>query len=169
MRSAYQAFIKAVETFSAILMAVLCGVVVVEVFFRYGLNNSLAWYNEFAGFILVWLTMYGSVLGLVREKHIGFDTLVEMFPAGLQRFIKIFSTLLILAFSLILVFSGLTLIKALGGQTAVSEPIVKMSWIYSVMPITGSLMAFVCLVKLAVLLTPNGTPSPAAKGMEEGQ
>jgi len=42
-----------------------------------------------------------------------------------------------------------------------------MSWIFSVMPITGGLMLIVCLVQLADLVTRGS--SPPAKGMEEGQ
>ena len=167
MRKFYEAFLKALEAFTALLGVAMFAVVILGVTFRYVLDSSLSWYDEFAEFILVWLTMYGSVLALARGQHIGFEAIVEMFPAKLRRATEILSTLLILAFSAILVVSGWALIQAMATETAVSVPEVKMGWIYSVMPITGGLMLIICLVQLAAMVTRHSSPS--AKGMEEGQ
>lgn len=166
MRKIYEIFLKALETFTALLAVAMFLVVIVGVFYRYVLDSSLSWYDEFAEFILVWLTMYGSVLALARGKHIGFEAIVELFPAKLRRATEIFSTLCILAFSGIMLVSGWILVRACGLETCVSITQVKMDWIYSVMPITGGLMLIVCLVQLAALVT-RGSP-PSAKGMEEG-
>jgi TRAP-type C4-dicarboxylate transport system permease small subunit len=167
MRKLYAAFLKAVETFTALLAVAMFLVVIVGVFFRYVLDSSLSWYDEFAEFILVWLTMYGSVVALARGTHIGFEAIVERFPAKLRRATEIFSTLCILAFSGVLLVSGWILIRAMTTETCCSIPAIKMGWIYSVMPITGGLMLIVCLVQLAGLVT--GSSSPSAKEMEEGQ
>ena len=45
--------------FLLVLMVVL---VCLGVFFRYALGSSLAWYDEFASYLLVWLTFYGAVV-----------------------------------------------------------------------------------------------------------
>jgi TRAP-type C4-dicarboxylate transport system permease small subunit len=140
-------------------------VVILGVTFRYVLDSSLSWYDEFAEFILVWLTMYGSVLALARGQHIGFEAIVDMFPAKIRRATELLSLLLILGFSAILLVSGWVLIMAT--ETAVSVPEVKMGWIYSVMPITGGLMAIICLIQLAAMVTRRASPS--AKGTERGQ
>ncbi|HZD03844.1 MAG TPA: TRAP transporter small permease [Longimicrobiales bacterium] len=165
MRKAYEALLKALETFTALLGVAMFAVVILGVTFRYVLDSSLSWYDEFAEFILVWLTMYGSVLALARGQHIGFEAIVERFPARLRRATEVLSTLLILGFSAILLVSGWILIRAMATETAVSVPEVKMGWIYSVMPITGSLMLLVCLVQLAALATRGS--SPPANGVEE--
>ena len=165
MRKFYDAFLIALETFTALLAVAMFLVVIVGVIFRYVLDSSLSWYDEFAEFILVWLTMYGSVLALARGKHIGFEAIVELFPAKLQRATEIFSTLCILAFSGVMLVSGWFLVRACALETCISIPGIKMDWIYSVMPITGGLTLIVCLVQLATLVT-RGSP-PSAKGVEE--
>ena len=167
MRKLYGAFLKVLAKFTALLAVAMFLVVIVGVIFRYVLDSSLSWYDEFAEFILVWLTMYGSVLALARGKHIGFEAIVELFPARLRWATEIFSTLCILGFSGVMLVSGWFLVRAMPLECCVSIPAVKMDWIYSVMPITGGLMLIICLVKLAALVT--GGSSPSAKGLEEGQ
>lgn len=167
MRKLCEICLKVLETFTALLAVAMFLVVIVGVTFRYVLDSSLSWYDEFAEYILVWLTMYGSVLALVLRKHIGFEAIVELFPVKLRRATEIFSTLCVLGFSVVMLVAGWDLIQAMGAETAISEPVVKMVWIYSVMPITGGLMAIVCLAQLAALVARGS--SSAAKGTEEGQ
>jgi TRAP-type C4-dicarboxylate transport system permease small subunit len=167
MRKFYEAFLKALETFTALLAVAMFLVVIVGVFFRYILDSSLSWYDEFAEFILVWLTMFGSVVALARGKHIGFEAIADLFPAKLRRATESFSALCVLAFSIVMLVSGWFLVKAMAQETCCSIPSVPMDLIYSVMPITGGLMVIVCLVQIADLL--SGGPKAPTKGMEEGQ
>jgi len=170
MRRAYNSLIAVLETYSAVLILVMLGVVLVGVFYRYVVDQALSWYDEFAGYTLVWLTMYGSVVGLARGKHISFETLMEKLPRGGQRAVEIFATLCVLSFSLVVLVSGWQLIKEMAGETAVSIPEVKMAWIYSVMPISAALMILVGLVQLLILFMGGDVAGGVRpKAMEEGQ
>ena len=169
MRKAYEGLIVILETYSAVLMLVMLGVVLVGVFYRYVVDEALSWYDEFAGYILVWLTMYGSVVGLAKGKHISFETLVEKLPregtggGGLRHPLRP---------GLLPRHAGVRLgaRQGDGGETAVSVPGVKMAWIYSVMPISGALMVLVGMVQLIMLFTGGDGPGGARpKAMEEGQ
>ena len=77
MRKVYEKLIVILQAYSAVLILVMLGVVLMGVFYRYVAYQALSWYDEFAGYTLVWVTMYGSVVGLARGKHICFETLVE--------------------------------------------------------------------------------------------
>ena len=170
MRKAYDGFIAILQVYSAVLTLVMLGVVLLGVFFRYLMFQALSWYDEFAGYILVWLTMYGSVVALARGKHISFETLVEKLPRTWQRVSAIFATVCILSFSLVILVSGWELIREMAEETAVSVPEIRMAWIYSVMPITGGLMVLVGAVELVKLLSGSGVEdSMRPKAMEEGQ
>jgi TRAP-type C4-dicarboxylate transport system permease small subunit len=170
MRKAYERLIAVLQAYSAVLMIAMLLVVLLGVVFRYIINEALSWYDEFAEFILVWLTMYGSVVALARGKHIGFETLKERLPFRWQRGTDIFALLCILGFSVVLLGWGWILVRSMAAETAVSIPEVKMSWIYSVLPITGGLMVLVCVVRLIALFGRGRASSiPRAKGMEEGQ
>jgi TRAP-type C4-dicarboxylate transport system permease small subunit len=149
MRKLYDHLILVVQVFTGALSLLMLSVVVLGVFYRYVIDNALVWYDEFAGYLLVWLTMYGSVVALAKRKHIGFETLVEKLPAGARRVAEIFALVCVLGFAIILAVTGMQLIGEMGAETAVSLPWVRMSWIYSVMPISGALMA-VTVIKQAV-------------------
>ena len=170
MRRAYDSLITILETYSAVLILVMLGVVLVGVFYRYIINEALSWYDEFAGFILVWLTMYGSVVGLARGKHISFETLMEKLPRKGQQVMEFIGILCVMGFSLVVLVSGWELIKEMAGETAVSVPEVKMAWIYSVMPISAALMILVGVVQLVTLFKGGDAAGGARpKSMEEGQ
>ena len=170
MRKTYERSVAILQAYSAILILIMLAAVLVGVFYRYIVDQALSWYDEFAGYILVWVTMYGSVVGLARGKHICFETLVEKLPKGGQRVVEAFDALCVLGFSLVLLVSGWVLVREMAGETAVSLPGVKMAWIYSVMPISGALMTLIGVVKLIMLFTGREVPGGAhPKGMEEGQ
>ncbi len=170
MRKPYDRFVHALHVFSAALCLLMLAVVLVGVFYRYVVNEALSWYDEFAGYVLVWITMYGSAAALARRKHIGFETLVELFPRPLQRALEVFSILCVGAFSLVLLVPGWRLIREMGGDPSVSLPSVQMAWIYSAMPISGAFMLVICAVQLVRALAPGrGAEPEKARPMEEGQ
>jgi TRAP-type C4-dicarboxylate transport system permease small subunit len=173
MRKAYERFVAALQLVTAALCLLMLGIVLVGVFYRYVVDESLSWYDEFAGYTLVWLTMYGSVLALAKRKHIGFETLVEKLPHRARRAVEILGVLCVGLFSLVLLVSGWELIREMEGETAVSIPAVKMAWIYSVMPISGALMLLISIGQLIALLLPVGararTEIETAKPMEGAQ
>lgn len=170
MRRAYEKCIAFLEGYSAVLTLVMLGVVLLGVFFRYVMDQALSWYDEFAGYILVWLTMYGSVVALARRKHIGFETLVEKLPLGGQRAAEIFAALCVLGFSVVLLVSSWVLVREMAEETAISIPAVRMTWVYSVLPISGSLMVLVGVMQvLTLFMGGDVTEGARPKAMEEGQ
>ena len=170
MRKTYERLIVILQTYSAILILVMLAVVLVGVFYRYVVDQALSWYDEFTGYILVWVTMYGSVAALARGKHICFETLVEKLSPGGQRVMQAFGAFCVLGFSLVILVSGWVLMREMAGETAISAPWVKMAWIYSVMPISGALMVLIGVIRLIMLFSGKEFPGGAQpKGMEEGQ
>ncbi len=170
MRKRFDRFVDVLRVFSAALLLLMLGIVLVGVFFRYVVDESLSWYDEFAGYVLVWLTMYGSVLALAKKKHIGFDTLVARLGPRGRRVADVFGILCVMSFSLVLLVSGWQLIREMADETAISLPQVRMAWIYSVMPISGGLMLLIGAVQLAQALSGGASRDvEPARPMEEAQ
>jgi C4-dicarboxylate transporter, DctQ subunit len=166
----YGRLIALLRGYAGVLILAMLGVVLLGVTFRYLLGQALSWYDEFAGYLLVWLTMYGSVVALADGKHISFETLVEKLPPRGKRAVEIFVALCILSFSLVLLVSGWVLIRAMGEETAISLPGVKMAWVYSVLPISGALLVLVGAVQLAGLLSGRDLRGTGrSKARDEGQ
>lgn len=133
-------------------MTAMVALVTVGVFFRYALDASLSWYDEFASYLLVWLSFYGAVAATYRDRHIKFETLAERVGPGARRLMTVASELFSIIFQAVLFGYGIVLVRALGNETAVSIVSVRIGWIYSVLPISGGLMLLVSVVRLGLLL-----------------
>lgn len=154
------------------LLVAMVALVTVGVFFRYVVDASLSWYDEFASYLLVWLSFSGAVVATYRDRHIGFETLAERMGPRARRLIAVVGQLLTSIFQAVLLVYGIVLVRAVGHETAVSIESVRMGWIYSVLPISGGLMLLVSLVRLGLLLrgdqrlAPAEAPAPVAMSSE---
>jgi TRAP-type C4-dicarboxylate transport system permease small subunit len=141
-----------VEAWAMVLLLAMTLLVTVAVFYRYVLGASLIWYDEFASYLLVWLTFYGAVIAAYHRRHIAFETLVERLGPAARRGVAVAAEVCVLSFQGILLYYGWVLADAIRADTAVSLVWVRMGWIYSVLPISGGLVLLISLVDLAALL-----------------
>jgi len=148
MERIFRRFIDLVEWWAVLLLFLMVAVVCFGVFFRYALKASLVWYDEFASYLLVWLTFYGAVVASYRRRHIGFEVVLNKFRPETRRIFDFISELFVLGFQVVLFYYGWQLVEKMGADTAISLPWVKMAWIYSVLPITGGLMLIISVMRL---------------------
>ncbi len=73
------ALTRVLEVALVALLAVMAGMVFVNVVLRYGFNSGLAFSEEMARYCFVWLTFTGAVLTFGEHGHIGVETLVRRF------------------------------------------------------------------------------------------
>lgn len=148
MERLFRKFIDLVEWWSVLLLFLMVAVVCFGVFFRYVLKASLVWYDEFASYLLVWLTFYGAVVASYRRRHIGFEVVIEKLRPEPRKIVDLIGELFVLGFQVVLFYYGWQLVEKMGADTAISLPWVKMAWIYSVLPITGGLMLIISVLRL---------------------
>jgi TRAP-type C4-dicarboxylate transport system permease small subunit len=141
--------VEILEWWAVLLLIAMVAVVSLGVFFRYFLNSALVWYDEFASYLLVWLTFYGAVVASYRRRHIGFEVVVDRLLPNTRKIVDFIGELFVLSFQAVLFYYGWLLTRKMGDETAVSLVWVKMSWIYSVLPIAGGLMFLISLIRLA--------------------
>jgi len=144
----FRRLVDLLEWWSVLLLIFMVALVCSGVFFRYALKASLIWYDEFASYLLVWLTFYGAVVASYRRRHIGFDVVVGKLRPETRRIMDFIGELFCLGFQIVLFYYGWLLMNKIGDESAISLPWVKMRWIYSVMPITGGLMLLISLMRL---------------------
>jgi TRAP-type C4-dicarboxylate transport system permease small subunit len=149
-----------VEWWSALLLALMVVVVFLGVFFRYALGSSLVWYDEFASYLLVWLTFYGSVAASFRRRHVRLDLLLERLGGGARRALEFVAEAFVFGFQIVLFYYGAVLTNKLGDESSVSLDWVRMTWVYSVLPITGGMMLVVSGAELIQIV--RGERRPAA-------
>jgi TRAP-type C4-dicarboxylate transport system permease small subunit len=145
----FRRFITWIEWWTVLLLVLMVALVCFGVFFRYALKASLIWYDEFASYLLVWLTFYGAVVASHRRRHIGFEVVIEKLRPNARKAADFIGELFVLGFQIVLFYYGWQLVEKMGADTAISLPWIKMAWIYSVLPITGGLMLLISLMRLA--------------------
>ena len=144
-----------VEAWTVLLLVLMVLLVCLGVFYRYVLNSSLSWYDEFASFLLVWLTFYGAVVASYRRRHIGFEIVVDRFTPRARKIVELIAESCVLGFQAVLFYHGWLLMQKMGDETTVSLVWVKMRWIYSVLPITGGLMLVISLMRFVNIAAGN--------------
>jgi TRAP-type transport system small permease protein len=139
----FRRLVDLVEAWSVLLLVLMVLLVSLGVFFRYVLNASLSWYDEFASFLLVWLTFYGAVVASDR-----------LMPST-RKILALIAESCVLGFQAVLFYHGWLIMQKMGDETTVSLVWVKMRWIYSVLPITGGLMLVISLMRFVSIATGN--------------
>ena len=93
----------------ALLFFYFC-LVLLQVFFRYVLNESLFWAEEFVRGAMLWGVMLSSALVAAGRAHIRIEVLELMLgPAG-RRIVMVLIDILTLAFLLTLLWAGIELV-----------------------------------------------------------
>lgn len=97
------------ERLAEYLMALALSIMVVLVFgnvvLRYGFGSGIAWAEEIARLMFVWLIFLGAVLALRHHAHLGVELVQAKLPPKLRRACAVISHLLIL-YGLWLFLSG---------------------------------------------------------------
>ena len=76
MKSAFDAFCKALNVITALLLALMVVLVFGNVVLRYAFNSGITVSEELSRWLFVWLTFLGAIVGLKEHAHLGTDMLV---------------------------------------------------------------------------------------------
>lgn len=155
----YNRFVAFLEVWCTLQMVAMAVIVLLGVWYRYVVQRALPWYDEFAEFLLVWLTFYGSVLAAHRGAHIGFETLLDYVPPALRRMSLVLSDLIVLVIQAALVIYGWKLVQAASFDTAISFRALRLSWVYSAIPISAGLIFLVNLPRVLLRMTSRDAPA----------
>jgi len=134
------------------LMAIIFSLMVIIVFSnvvsRYFLNFSIAWSEEVARFMLIWLAMIGAVLAYVEDEHLGLDILVTQIPRQMARVVAVMADLLVLYAIYLITLGGIEMVGTswnwLSPATATSYGLV-----YLVVPAAGAVLFLQTISKMA--------------------
>lgn len=156
-------------TACSVLLGAMAALCLVEVLLRYGLGSSFGFYDELAGFLLVWLTFLGSVLARRDRAHIGVRDLVERLPRAPRLAAQLAEHGAMLLLHLVIAWFGAALALRFAAERAITMPI-PMGLFYAVLPLAALLTAALeARSLLALLRRPrpdpgDGRPSPETAG-----
>ncbi|MGI9417435.1 MAG: TRAP transporter small permease [Geminicoccaceae bacterium] len=145
------------------IVGVLAVILIAAVFYRYALNNAIAWSEEGSKYLMVWLTFLGAPIALRHAAHINIDLLVKLFPPrGRQAFYLAINLVIILTMGILLV-KGYEFAE-LGARQVASSFNFSMVWMYVAVPI-GS--ALTCLVAIELALKALLGIADPSQGIDE--
>jgi len=120
------------EAWAALLLFwALGGVVFTQFFTRYALNDSAAWTEEIARYLLIGVVFVGASIGVAKNNHIQVDLLYRYLPAAACRVLAIVVDVLRVAFLAAMTFFTAQMMQKMGSyqMTIVDLP---MNIVYSV-------------------------------------
>ncbi len=140
------------------LVALIAMIVIASVIFRYVFNDSLAWAEDVAKCLMVWLAFVGAPLGFRHGAHVSIELLPPSLPLIVRRLVRLFVHASVLALMLVLVRYGWQFAWNGRSQVALTIGDISMLWIFVCMPIGAAIMGLVAIELLVTAL--YGLPEP---------
>jgi TRAP-type C4-dicarboxylate transport system permease small subunit len=135
---------KYLEKFLVVIMSILVIDVLWQVISRYVLSSPSSFTDELAGFLLIWVGLFGAAYVAGKKEHLAIDLLLQKSGPARRKFLEIFIAICICVFSLtVLVVGGAWLVYtrfALEVKSAALE--IPLGYVYIVLPISGILIIF---------------------------
>ncbi len=150
---------RLLRTVLVLLLAGYLTLVLLQVFFRYVLNESLFWAEELVRFSLVWSVLLGSALVARDRAHIRIDIFENLLPPSWRRGLNLVLDLLMILFCVILAVTGLQFVGRSLMQTSPSLN-VPMWTVYAAVPVGAALQAVFVLSVLRRPTPPHGMTEP---------
>lgn len=85
------------QVLMAVTMAIVCILLIIQVFFRYVLNSPLIWSEECARYMFVWTVMLGLGYNVRTNNNISVSLVTSRLPRGVQRGMEYITDLIVLA------------------------------------------------------------------------
>jgi TRAP-type C4-dicarboxylate transport system permease small subunit len=143
------------EIIVEIQLAVLCVVVIIQVLFRYLLNFPIAWSDEAARFLLIWVALLGSAIAIKQKINFSINLFVKKFSEKVQNNLQFYTNifLFILIFD-VMVLKGVYLINMSSLQISPALHL-RMSYVYSAVLVSGILSCCYILEEILLFIREN--------------
>ncbi len=101
MKSAVRKFFKiltgAEKYVLVVILALMMFDLLLQVIFRFVLNNPLFWSEELARIMLIWIGMAGIGYGIKMDSHVKMEAFFNRMPPTLKKIVSIFKYCVIMA------------------------------------------------------------------------
>ena len=137
-------FDRIIEKFLVLLMSLLVIDVLWQVFSRYVLNSPSSFTDELAGFLLIWVGLFGAAYVTGKNEHLAIDLLLNKLTGGGKRKLETLINLVIILFSFfVLIIGGMWLVYSrfmLEVKSAALQ--IPLGYVYIVLPLSGLMILF---------------------------
>jgi len=149
---------KLIHAIIIVMFAALVVSCITQVVTRYVLNNSLPWTEELARYSFMWINIVGAAICVQKKSHARVTALVDIFKPKAQAALEVFSDLVTIFVSYIMIHYGILCTIQVAAQRS---PVMRlgMSFVYACVPVAG-----VCILLEALFSIYRDTKQLLAKG-----
>lgn len=149
-------YVRLIELLGAFLIAALAIIGVIAVFYRYVMNDSLAWSGELMRFVMIWCGFLLAGLSYTRGEMLGFTLLIGMLPPRARWWALLVGRLAMIGFLLIAIWYDVIFVDQTQGDlsTALQLP---MGWMHASVGV-GSVILILHIIAAQLAPTTNVTP-----------
>jgi len=151
---------RIIEIFLVLIMTLLVIDVLWQVFSRYILNSPSSFTDELAGFLLIWVGLFGAAYVTGKNEHLAIDLLLNRISATGKIRLETAINLVIILFALfVLILGGTWLVYTrfmLEVKSAALQ--IPLGYVYIVLPISG-FMSFYYSIDNLVIIHKNKNPA----------
>jgi TRAP-type C4-dicarboxylate transport system permease small subunit len=135
---------KILEGFLILIMSILVLDVLWQVISRYILSSPSSFTDELAGFLLIWVSLFGAAYVTGTKEHLAIDLLLQKSSPAKKIKLELFINLTVLLFALfVLVIGGIWLVYTrfiLSVKSAALQ--LPLGYVYIVLPLSGFIILF---------------------------
>lgn len=139
------------QIFCAIIFLGMIGLVFYNAMLRYLFSSSYPPSEEWARFLFIYITFFGSIEAFYRKKHIAVDMFVDMLHGVSRKTVEIIASLVGMAVVGVLLWGGVVYVMSTYDQESVSTG-VNMTFIYGTLPIMAAAALIIQLRDFIALL-----------------
>ncbi len=148
LSAAFTLMDRMINWFLALLMAGMVVVITAQVWYRFVLNDPLAWSEEMGRYLFVWISFMGAAAGVRYQVHLGIDLLRKILPEKPYRAVVLTVNLIIQIFLALIIYWGFKILSIIQFQTSPSMHI-PMIYPYMAVPV-GAIFMFINSVRVAL-------------------
>ena len=112
-----------------------------QFFTRYVLNNSAAWTEEIARYLLIAVVFTGATIGVVKNNHIQVDFFYKFMPPRMARILATVVDVLRVGFFIAAAILTVMMMLKLGSNSRMTMVDLPMNWVYGVCLLGFAIMA----------------------------
>ena len=146
-------YVRLIELLGAILIGSLSVVAVVAVFFRYVLNDSLAWAGELMQFLMIWCGFLLAGLAYTRNEMLGFTLLIDLLPPRLKWLALLVGRLSMVSFLLVAIWYDVIFVDQTKQEISTAL-LMPMGWMHASVGI-GSIILILHIVAAQFMPMPQ--------------
>lgn len=136
---------KVLINIMATILAAISIILFVSVFMRYVVNNPVTWTEDAVNFLMVWMVLFGTSVGLREGYHISIEFIQQKVTKQLRILIHILTTLIIIFVAWIILKHGIAF--SMKGMRRIIPSIewLKFGYAYFALPIGYGLMLLISI------------------------